>query len=111
MQVFDKSLNLIIRDANDKGREAFLILKDHYLGTSKPRILSLYTELTSLIMKNDESVTEYIVRAETAAARLKQAKEDISEQLLIAMVMKGLPDSFKAFTTIIYNSDTRQRGT
>ena len=56
-------------------------------------------------MKNEESVTDYIVRAETAASRLKSAKEDISDQLLIAMVMKGLPDSFKAFTTLIYNSD------
>ena len=34
----DKSLNLIIRDATDNGREAYKILSEHYLGTSKPRI-------------------------------------------------------------------------
>ena len=44
----DKSLNLIIRDAPDKGKEAFQILKDHYLGATKPRIIALYTELTTL---------------------------------------------------------------
>ena len=70
----DKSINLIIRDALDKGREAYHILQNHYLGTTKPRILSLYTELTSLIMKNEETVTDYIVRAETAASRLKSAQ-------------------------------------
>ena len=103
----DKSLNLIIRDAEDKGREAFKILKDHYLGASKPRIISLYTELTSLKIGKDEGVTEYMLRAEKAASRLKQAEETISDQLLIAMVLKGLPESFKAFSTIMSNSDEK----
>ena len=103
----DKSLNLIIRDAPDKGRESFKILKDHYLGTSKPRILSLYTELTSLKMGSGETVTEYMLRAETAASRLKQAEETISDQLLIAMVLKGLPESYKAFSTIMCNTNDK----
>ena len=67
----DKSFNMIIRDAPDKGRESFRILKDHYLGTSKPRILSLYTELISLKKGSSETVTEYILSAETVASRLK----------------------------------------
>ena len=44
----DRSLSLIIRDAKDDGREALKILRAHYQGKSKPRIISLYTELTSL---------------------------------------------------------------
>ena len=44
----DKSLSLIIRDAKDDGRAAIKILREHYLGSSKPRIITLYTELTSL---------------------------------------------------------------
>ena len=103
----DKSLNLIIRDASDDGREAYKILQNHYLGTSKPRILALYAELTSLKMGTNEAVTEYMLRAETAATRLRQADEQVSDQLLIAMVLKGLPDSFKAFVTIIYNTDDK----
>ena len=38
----DKSLSLIIRDARNDGRAALKILKDHYIGTSKPRIIGLY---------------------------------------------------------------------
>ena len=45
------------------------------MGTGKPRIISLYTELTSLKMGTDERVTDYAIRAETAANSLKQAGE------------------------------------
>ena len=50
---------------------------------------------------------DYLIRAETASSRLKQAKETFSDSLLIAMVIKGLPDRFKPFTTVIaqQNSD------
>ena len=61
----DKSLNLIIRDAADKGREAFKILKGHYLVTIKPRILSLYTEATSLKMGSSEFVIECTMHVES----------------------------------------------
>ena len=77
----DTSLSLVIRDAKDKGKEAIKILRDHYLGTSKPRIISLYTELTSLKMAGDEKVTDYVIRAETASASLKSAGETISDSL------------------------------
>ena len=99
----NKSINLIIRDAMNKGREAYNILEEHHIGTSKPRIISLYTELTTLRMSSNETVTDYVLRAENASTRLKQAKENISDMLLIAMVLKGLPSSFKSFCTLIDN--------
>ena len=102
----DKSLNLIIRDAADDGRKSFAILEEHYLGKSKPKIISLYCELTSLRKNEDESVTDYIIRAERASTRLKQADEVVSDGLLTAMVLKGLPDSYKAFCTIITQTDS-----
>ena len=101
----DNSINLIIRDCENLGREAFKLLTDHYMGGTKPRIISLYTELTALNKRDNESITEYLLRAETAAARLKQAEEVISEKLLIAMLLKGLPDNFLPFATIINNTE------
>ena len=102
----DKSLSLIIRDAKDDGKKALKILRDHYIGSTKPRVIALYTELTSLKMGGTESVTDYLIRGETASTRLKQAGETVSESLLIAMVLKGLPDTYKTFSTVIAQADS-----
>ena len=101
----DRSLALIIRDAKDDGRKALQILREYYLGKSKPRIISLYTELTSLKMNQDENVIDYIIRAETAATSLKTSGETISDSLLIAMLLKGLPNNYRTFSTVITQKD------
>ena len=105
----DRSLSLVLRDARDKGREALKILREHYLSKRKPRIIALYTELTSLKKNDNESVTDYVIRAETAATSLKTAGETISDSLLIAMVLKGLPLEFKPFSTVVTQKDTDQK--
>jgi len=104
----DKSLSLVMRDAKDDGRKALKILKGHYAGTGKPRIISLYTELTSLSMTPNETVTDYIIRAETATAALRNAGETVSDGLLIAMVLKGLPDIYKPFVVVVTQNDRQQ---
>ena len=60
----DKSLSLIMRKASDNGREVQRILCDHCAGDSKPRIISLYTKLTTLKKEPNESVTDYVIRTE-----------------------------------------------
>ena len=95
-----------MRDAQDDGKKALRILKEHYLSSSKPRIITLYTELTSLIKGSDESITDYVLRAETAAAMLKAAKEIISDSLLVAMVLKGLSDDYQALVAVVTQSES-----
>ena len=96
----DRSINLIIRDARDDGRKALKILQEHYRPKGKARVITLYTELTSLL-KGTESVTDYIVKAESITAALREADETISDSLLIAMILKGLPEEFKPFAVVI----------
>jgi len=101
----DRSLSLVIRDARDDGRTALQILRDHYLGKSKPRVIALYTELTTLSKTEGECVTDYMLRAETSATSLKSAGEVISDSLLIAMVLKGLPSEYKTLCTVVTQKD------
>ena len=58
-----------------------------------------HTELTSLKMSEDCGLTDYVLKAETAATSLKSAGEEISDSLLVAMVLKGLPTQYNTFKT------------
>ena len=94
----DKSLSIIMNEAPDDGQGAMKLLKNHYTSSSKQRIMALYVELTSLVKREDEGVTEYIIRAEKSIMSLKQAGETLSDGLAEAMVMKGLTDDFRLFS-------------
>ena len=101
VQVLDeRSLMLIMNDHADNGRESFKALKAHYDSTEKPRVLTLYEEITTLKMQIHESPTDYIIRAEQAASGLRSAGENISDNLIIAMVLKGLPELYKPFIVV-----------
>lgn len=100
-QVLDeRSLQLIMTDVPQDGRGALALLRKHYQSTEKPRVLSLYEELTTLRMRDTEDVTDYLIRAETAVTGLRSAKETITDNLIIAMILKGLPESYKSFIVV-----------
>ena len=96
----ERSLQLIMNDAKNDGRAALKVLRKHYASTEKPRVLTLYEELTTLRMAVNEDVTDYMIRAERAATGLRSAGETISDNLIIAMLLKGLPEAYKSFVVI-----------
>ena len=100
----ERSLCLVMNDAHDDGRRALEILREHYAGYGEQRVMALYSTLTALHMEDNEDVTGYVIRAEKTATALRTTGEMVSDRLLNAMVMKGLPPSFESFTTNIYAS-------
>ena len=54
----DRYLGLVMSETRDNGYEALKILREHYAGRSKPRIITLYHQLTTLKKKESEDVTE-----------------------------------------------------
>ena len=100
-----KSLNLVMHDAKDDGRKALEILRRHYAGTGKQRIISMYTTLCSLTKLPNEDLTDYIIKCEQTATQLRSAGKIIEDSLLIAMVIKGLPPSYKPFIVYIQQQD------
>ena len=104
----ERSLSLVMREATDDGRKALKILRNHYAGYGKPRVLSMFRKLTSLKKEEDEDLTGYLLRAENTVTALKQAGEKFSDNLLIAAILKGLPSQYEPFDVYV-NQTTRDK--
>ena len=54
-------LSLMLPDTKDNAREALRILRTHYAQSGKPRIITLYNQLTNFKKSHGESITDYII--------------------------------------------------
>ena len=86
----DISLSLLIWDAKNDGRKALNILREHYQPRGKQKVMTMYTELTSLQKQTEENIADYMIRAENASTFLEDIGETISDGLLIAMILKRI---------------------
>ena len=97
----ERSIALVMRDATDHGRKALTILRNHYAGHGKPRVLSMFRNLSTIEKEENEDLTGYLLRAENVVTSLKQAGEKFSDNLLIAAVLQGLPSSYEPFDVYV----------
>ncbi len=67
----------------------------------------MYTSLTQIRMTDNESVTDYLIRAENIITALRDAGETMSDGLTIAMILRGLPDSFKPLAIHITQNEDK----
>ena len=68
----------------------------------------LVSELTSLVERDDESLIEYITRAEELQYNLNQVNGGLSEKVFTSILLKGLPNEFDNFVTLVkYGSEDK----
>ena len=72
-------------------------LQDRFYSNEKVTAVSLMKQLSRLQLKEDEALHIYFTRAQELSTRLEQAGEHLSERLLNAMVLNGLPEQSEHF--------------
>ena len=74
----------------------------------RPRLQKLVSELTSLVKRVDKSLIEYITKAEGLQYNLNQVNEGLSEKMFTSILLKGLPNEFDNFVTLVkYGSEDK----
>ena len=88
----DRSLSLVVGMKN-YGREALQVLRSYY--ACHTSVVALYMKISSLKKQGGESLIDFVLRVETAAAKLRNAGEIVSDCFLIAIILKGLPPGLR----------------
>ena len=106
----ERSLSLVMRDAKDNVGEALRKLRAHYTGSGKPRIITLYNQLTTLKISYSESITGYIIRDGKRAIAFDAAVETVSDPLLFAIELNctPFPDNYTPFVAVITQQERIQ---
>ena len=86
--------------AKPNGTQAWKLLQDCFKSRERPRIHQLLNNLTNLKMYSQESMRDYLMRAEELQLNLIDVGENVSDQMLCSVVLKGLPNSFASFVTV-----------
>ena len=96
----------ILRPHRGKGSEAWSVLCKRFKRFERPRLQKLISDLTNLRKYNNESIVDYVIRAEDMQLNLSGFDESISEKMFVSILSKWLPREFERFCTLVkYGQD------
>ena len=100
MQALDKKSVLFLRPYKGNGSKTWGVLRKRFKSFERSRLQKLISELTTLKKNSNETVIDYLTRAEEIQYNLEQVNEGVSEKMLISIILKVLPKQFENFSTI-----------
>ena len=103
----DEQFNLIKDNFKNKGREAFIHLKQHYKGSPDDIIYTSIKEASNMEKQQDEDITAYFGRLLRIRGALEACKLKLGEHFYLINAMKGLPEDYQAFCAILDTPKTR----
>ena len=93
---------MFLRPHKGDGTRAWDMLCKRFKSFERPQLHKLIlTELTSLKKNSNESIVDYLTRAEDMNYNLTLVNESVSEKMFISINMKGLPKEYASFTTLV----------
>ena len=105
VSALDKQSVLHLKPYKGDGAQAWDVLTKRFRSFERPRLQKLVSELTSLETDN-QSLIEYITRAEELQHNLNQVNEGLSEKMFTSILLKRLPNEFDNFVTLVkYGSE------
>ena len=106
VQCLDKKSVLFLRPYRGMGSEAWSVLCKNFKSFERPRLRKLISGLTNMRKYNNESIVDYISRADDMQLSLSKVDESISEKTFVSILLKGLPREFESFCTLVkYGQD------
>ena len=111
-----QALNVITQNVGDNmiplisdcltALDAWETLEDVYRSTSTAQLIKLKRELTSLRLKDGESITQFLARASSIRTRLQFAGYSVDEDDLVVTILNALPEQYNTVVSIIENMST-----
>ncbi|XP_063609275.1 uncharacterized protein LOC134783360 [Penaeus indicus] len=98
------SLGMIKREARDDGVKALAVLRKYYMRETNHRLNALWRTFINKRLE-EGSVTQYLSSMEETVAALRESGESVSDRLIVATTLKGLPPKYKNFVDVANQRD------
>ena len=101
-KVLDSTTLMLIRHHLDNkglgdGREAWVLLQQKFQSDETVTVVNVVWQQSRLHLKEDDALHNYFIRAQELSRMLEHAGEHLSEAVLNAMVLNGLPECYEHF--------------
>lgn len=98
--------HLVTVDKAANAKEAWDALMDIYKSNTAAQLQRTRREFNTLSLQGNESITDYIARAQTLRVRLEASSQNIDDKTFIITILDGLPSGYSAISTFIENTAT-----